>query len=739
MYLKRLEIQGFKSFAQKAVLDFEKGISAIVGPNGSGKSNVADALKFVLGEQGMRNVRAKKSEDLIFSGSQSKARLNMAQTVLYFDNSDKIFPIDSSEVNIGRKIFRDGENQYFINNSQIRLKDLAEFIAKAHLGLKGYAIVSQGMADHILSASYKERKEIIDEALGLKEFQLKKNDSISKLNQTKNNLEKAESMLRELAPHLKFLTRQVGKLEEKTQLEKKLAQLEKKFIEGKLKAAKSSWKDFSDKKTVLSVTQERLQKEILEVSATLEEEEKKVSGFFSELENLEKSLFSLEQKKSSIERELGKVEGALYFRSKSKNIETQVFAPVDFSYVKTNLNAVRNILKEMSQASSLEDVAKKSNEVSSLLDKLLSDIDAGRIALPKKEESEKESFDEADELSAQKEKYSALLKEINEEFLKVKNRIRQINLDHHSEKERMFNLKNQKREKESAYERNREIVVDIERNIERLNAEIEFLNKEAGSLKMESADILSGDALDISLPEDLSDVSREVDRIKIKLETAEMIDESIVKEYEETKNRYEFLSKEVADLGAAIISLNATLKKLEAQIEERFETSFDAISKNFDKYFKVLFGGGFGKIEIVRESQLNENGENTDSEEQEAGETIQGIDVVVSLPGKKISSLSVLSGGERALCSLAFLFALVASSPPPFLVLDEVDAALDEANSRRLAQILEELKKKTQFIVITHNRETMHQADVLYGVTMQEDGISKLLSIKFSEAEKLIV
>lgn len=737
MYLKRLEIQGFKSFAQKAVLDFEKGISAIVGPNGSGKSNVADALKFVLGEQGMRNIRAKKSEDLIFSGSQSKSRLNMAQTVLYFDNSDKIFPIDSAEVSIGRKIFRDGENQYFINNAQIRLKDLAEFIAKAHLGLKGYAIVSQGMADHILSSSYKERKEIIDEALGLKEFQLKKNDSISKLNQTKNNLEKAESILRELAPHLKFLTRQVEKLEEKTQLEKKLTQLEKKFIEGKLKAAKILWKDVSDRKAILSVSQERLKKEISEVSATLEEEEKKISGFFSELENLEKNLFSLEQKKSSIERELGKVEGALYFKAKSKNIETQVFTPVDLSYVKSNLSAIKSALKEMSQAVSFEDIVKKSGEVSLLLDKLLFDIDAGRIA--KKDEPKNENSEETDDLMAQKEKYSSLLKEINEEFLKVKNRIRQINLDHHSEKERMFNLRNQKREKESAYERNREIIIGIEREIDRLNLEIDFLNKEADSLKMESADILSGGALDISVSENLSEVSREVDRIKIKLETAEMIDESIVKEYEETKNRYDFLNKEVVDLGAAIISLNATSKKLEAQIEERFEKSFDAINKNFDKYFKVLFGGGFGKIEMVKESSLNEDGANAGSEERNAGETIQGIDVIVSLPGKKISSLSVLSGGERALCSLAFLFSLVASSPPPFLVLDEVDAALDEANSRRLAQILEELKKKTQFIVITHNRETMHQADVLYGVTMQEDGISKLLSLKFSEAEKLII
>lgn len=739
MYLKRLEIQGFKSFAQKVVLDFERGISAVVGPNGSGKSNIADALKFVLGEQGMRNIRAKKSEDLIFSGSQTKSRLNMAQATLYFDNSDKIFPVDSSEVSIGRKIFRDGENQYFINNSQIRLKDLSELIAKAHLGLKGYTIVSQGMADHILSASYKERKEIIDEALGLKEFQLKKNDAISKLNQTKNNLEKTESILRELAPHLKFLTRQVGKLEEKTQLEKKLTELEKKFAKGRLKTAELSLKSGLDKKSALEESQERINREISETALTLEEEEKKVSGFFSELENLERNLFSLEQKKSSIERELGKVEGALYFQSKNRYIETQVFAPVDLVYIKSNLSAIKRFLDEVLQAPSFEEAIKKSAELSSLLNKLISDIDAGRIALPKKDTPLKDDSGETAELALQKERYSSLLEEINEEFLKVKNRIRQINLDHHKEKERVFNLKNQKREKESVFTRNQEALAALNIETEQFKRDIDTLHKELVSLDHDNAEFLENNSFDISLSENLSEVSREIERVKIKLETAEMIDESIVKEYAETKERYEFLSKEVVDLSSAMVSLNATIKKLESQIEERFEKSFDAINKNFDKYFRVLFGGGFGKIEIVKEFQTAESGNDGTVESQNIGETIQGIDVAVSLPGKKISSLSVLSGGERTLCSLAFLFALVASSPPPFLVLDEVDAALDEANSRRLAQILEELKKRTQFVVITHNRETMHQSDILYGVTMQEDGISKLLSIKFSEAEKLIV
>ena len=195
MYLQKLEVHGFKSFAQSATLEFQRGISAVVGPNGSGKSNIADALRFVLGEQSMKSIRSKKSEDLIFSGSTKRARMNMASVALHFDNHDHTFPIDFTTVVIQRKIFRDGENQYYINGAQVRLKDLTELIAKAKLGLKGYTIINQGMGDAILESSPKERKEIIFEALGLKEFQLKRADAIAKLSHTHVNLEKAEYSL----------------------------------------------------------------------------------------------------------------------------------------------------------------------------------------------------------------------------------------------------------------------------------------------------------------------------------------------------------------------------------------------------------------------------------------------------------------------------------------------------------------------------------------------------------------
>ena len=230
MYLKRLELHGFKSFAQSTALEFQRGVSAVVGPNGSGKSNIADALRFVLGEQSMKNIRSKKGEDLIFSGSATKPRMSMAIVALHFDNEDKSFPLEFQTVVIKRKIFRDGENHYYINDAQVRLKDLMELIAKAHIGLKGYAVISQGMGDAVLNASPKERKDVIFEALGLKEFQMKKTETVLKLAQTQINLEKAQSVVREIEPHIRFLKRQAEKLEERNNLEQKLKQLENQFL-----------------------------------------------------------------------------------------------------------------------------------------------------------------------------------------------------------------------------------------------------------------------------------------------------------------------------------------------------------------------------------------------------------------------------------------------------------------------------------------------------------------------------
>jgi len=729
VYLKKLEIQGFKSFAQKTALDFECGVSVIVGPNGSGKSNIADALRFVLGEQGMKNVRAKKSEDLIFSGSETKSKMNIAAATLYFDNKDKVFPVDFSEVSISRKIFRDGENQYFINNSQVRLKDLAEFIAKAKLGLKGYTIINQGMGDQILSAAPAQKKEIIDDSLGLKEFQIKKNNSILKLVQTKNNLEKTESLIRELNPHMRFLKRQADKLEEKSRLEQKLQELEKKFLKGKFLLIKKQSKENNDKKVKTEKLIVSLKEELEKIKEKLKTEEKKASGFFSELEQEEKKLFEIESKKSSLQRRLGKLEGAIEFQRKT-NKQISLFIPINIAYIKKKLISLRDSVAVIFEADSLDGAKQKIKELKGSLDILLKDVESGRVKQEKKNEDKGDSsYFELNMMEKEKNELLEQLSAVEKEFSDIKEKIKNLNFSHHKEKEEIFELRNKKNEKTNNLFLQQNELDNFNKEAEALNEEMRLLHKEELIVNFGKHNFLISESEAGICSDELSDISREIEKIKIRLETTELIDESIIKEYEETKNRLEFLNKEVEDLKSAMTSLSSAISKLNIQIEDKFKNSFNSINKNFNKYFKILFGGGRASLELIK----------TKKEEEGDDKQVLGVEINVSLPGKKISSVSVLSGGERTLASLALLFALVSTSPPPFLVLDEIDAPLDEANSNRFLEILDELKKNTQFIMITHNRETMRQADILYGVTMQEDGVSKLLSLKFKEAEELLV
>ena len=209
MYLKSLELSGFKSFAKKSIFDFTSDISGIVGPNGSGKSNVAEAFSFALGEQSIKSLRGKRGEDLIFNGSKAIPRSNRASVKVVFDNNKRFLDIDFDEVTVERSVHRDSINQYFINGSQVRLRDVVELLASANIGSSGHHIISQGEADRILNANIKERKEMIEDALGLKVYQYKKQESARKLEKTEENIAQVESLRKEIAPHIKFLKKQV--------------------------------------------------------------------------------------------------------------------------------------------------------------------------------------------------------------------------------------------------------------------------------------------------------------------------------------------------------------------------------------------------------------------------------------------------------------------------------------------------------------------------------------------------
>lgn len=716
MYLKKLELHGFKSFAQHTTLEFQRGISAIVGPNGGGKSNIADALRFVLGEQSMKSIRSKKSEDLIFSGSASRGRMSMASVTLHFDNHDKTFPVDFESVIIQRKIFRDGENQYSINGAQVRLKDLAELIAKAKLGLKGYTIINQGMGDAILESSIKERKEIIFEALGLKEFQIKRADAMVKLSHTTVNLEKAEGIAKEIEPHLKFLKKQAEKIEERHASEEKLAAFERMYLQKRMRAVSGALHQRESEASREEVHIVDLRFSIEGIAREIEEKQSAITMAFEGVAGLETSLLEEESKRNATLREIGRVEGMIAaFRAESNKV-----IAINVAYVREQMEDLHRELVSAMEEQHADALREKLHAFANKFGALLEAVRSERVKAPVT------GVDNSLHLNQESARLSELLAQSDQRVRAIKDQTKNMYAAHSAQREKIFELKNAQKEKEHACARAEEQRSMVHKEIEELNKEKEVLDKEKLFLESKGTIFLIEDESAV-FTADEEEMRRNIERLRVRLENIDLIDENVAREHQETKTRYDFLIKETGDLRQAISSLHKVIEELDAIITGRFKEAFKKINENFQKYFSLLFDGGSARIEVV--DTIRE--ETEEGEEARNAKEEYGVDIDVTLPRKKASGLAVMSGGERALASLALLFALVSTAPPPFLVLDEIDAPLDEANSLRYGKMLHELKAHTQFVVITHNRETMRQADVLYGVTMQEDGVSKLLSVKF--------
>src|SRR3990167_605043 len=308
--LKSLEIAGFKSFAKKTELHFKSRVTAIVGPNGSGKSNVAEAFRFALGEQSIKSMRGRRGEDLIWNGSNEVSRSNRAQVKIVLDNPENILGLDFDEISIERFVSRDGGNEYYLNGSQVRLKDIFEILSKAHIGASGHHIISQGEADRILTASIKERREIIEDALGLKIYQYKREESERKLVKTEENIKQVESLRREIAPHLKFLKRQVEKAEKAEELKTRLVVLEREYLKKELVFIEQAKNKIGEQKKPLESRLNALDKEMESAKEVLENSLEK-DGKRQDLLEIEDSIKAERENKDALYREAGKIEGEI--------------------------------------------------------------------------------------------------------------------------------------------------------------------------------------------------------------------------------------------------------------------------------------------------------------------------------------------------------------------------------------------------------------------------------------------
>jgi len=764
MFLKRLEISGFKSFANKTVLDFSllagegenRGVTAIVGPNGSGKSNIADSMRWIMGEQSMKNLRGKKSEDIIFAGSGKKARLGSASATLYFDNSEKKIPLDFDEITVTRKVYRSGESEYLVNGSRVRLQDIIDILAKAGVGKESNAIVNQGMADAVLNATPLERRLIIEEAAGVKQYQIKKERSLKKLASTRENLVRVASLVEELGPHLRLLRRQAEKAAQSENVAKELR-------EKQLRLFGYLWHNFSSEKERLAGEKNDLGVKMMNIQREVDKLIDEINrGTKEEKENpklagLEREQREARGKLGNLERELIVSEGKIEIeKEKEKSrvmieeIKTRSIA-VDFDYVKSGLDDIRrdqeNLIKKINEAEKLEDL-QDIKEFARVIQQKLHDLKADMEKGKKEEVVPKKDAVVPEAPKANVEIIDGLMKRISvirEEMKQLEDRMRQIEIEIRAEidmdrkkRQHFFETERTLRVRQDELGRIKDKHNDSKVSLAKIEVREEDLKKQvAEELKMD-VDVLP----QVGEKPDQFSLEREIAKLKFQMEQIGGIDPLVIEEYTETAKRYQFLENESKDLDNAIISLREIVREMDQKIAKEFHSAFDEINKEFTKYFRIIFGGGnahltklkvrSGRLKLKKEG--DETGDDSLPDEDEAEENFEiGIDISACPPGKKINNLSMLSGGERSLTSLALLFAIVSHNPPPFSVLDEVEAALDEANSKRFGRIIKELSGHTQFVIITHNRETMRQASLLYGVTMGEDGISKLLSVRLDQ------
>ena len=981
MYLKEIVTNGFKSFADKMEIKLDDEVTCIVGPNGSGKSNIVDAIRWVLGEQSVKNLRGDGGmSDVIFAGSESRKSKNVASVELIFDNSDHYLKIDYSEVSIKRRVYRSGENEYFINNNKARLKDIVNLFLDSGVGKESFNIISQGEVSKIISESTDDRRVVFEEAAGILKYKKRKEEALRKLDKTNDALDRVEDIIKELEVQVEPLKEQSEKAREYKTLKEELENLEIALIAYDIY-------NLSTNEEILKKEKEELDKEIIDLESTINKDSGVSLKKKTDLLNLEKDLEFTQKELLNKTEEIGKLNVKLNIlkeQRKNKDLsksEEELRALIDekakinkeisvleeeiniinsditnmnddINASKNNLKGLKLTLKNYEQTGSKLDrdiltnkhkvellrlEAERGNNLPNTIKKILENdklqgiydiignviktkdeyvrcLDVAissskNFVIVKDEESAKETIrylknnnlgratffpinvikkryidDNTKHLLETLEGYIGVLADlvttdkeykniiynqlglviiaedldaalriskkidrrykvitlagdvinvggsmtggtnykgrsavmINQEITNYNNIIKsleesnkKVTLDINNTKDSIRKLEDKIYLKEKDLKllidevtnknhnllNNRDLLSSISDNIdnlssnentldtkeedlvnrfydlssfkEKLELKITTLKKDIKSLKDEIEEDedknkyknnlirkaedkrnsleLKLKEIDVKLDNLLNTLSSEysityekarkdyeleleekearskVSNYKARIKSLGMVNLAAIDEYERVNTRYMFLLHQKEDLTKAIATLLEIMNEMDEVMKEEFLKTFESIRKEFKDVFRALFHGGEADLKLTTDDILT-----------------TGIEIVACPPGKKLTTISLLSGGEKTLTAISLLFAIINVRTVPFCIFDEVEAALDEANVMEFGKYLANYKHKTQFLIITHKKKTMEYADTLYGITMQESGVSKLVSVKLTNNEELI-
>ena len=857
MKFKRLDLTGFKSFVEKTSINIEKGLTGIVGPNGCGKSNIVESIRWCMGETSAKSMRGTGMEDVIFSGTANKPSKNIAEVSLTLDNSDKDGPLQFKEldiINVKRRIQKDKGSRYFLNEKEMRARDIQTLFADLSTGAHSPSMISQGRIGALVTAKPTDRRSILEEAAGIAGIHVRRHESELRLNSAENNLRKADELRRQQEKQLDNLKKQAAEAskyrmisEEIKKIEAGLYYIKQMEIEKEIETTKeiTGKSDVEIGKLTIEInhkndlvektnqklkplrdknveTLSKLQRLNLEFQ-NLEDEEKRNKN---EKDRLTKSQITIQEdierekniifEAQSNEKRLEEEKNALIDTEK-KYYDLEKKTEVDFHIATKELKNEQDALEEITKNLTLNIEEKNFisylNNLNKNLENAKAQIDNNESIKAKdtinniinsiKNETSRLSgkttnnkIDKITDLTSKikisQEKYASALSKhesIKTETIKRKERINNIETEIQNWKKLKFNSEKMSNELharadkirielENVYKLPESIaikkgqlmqntsdteskklefsdeLIKTEEEYKKENKELKVIeegmmiareNKARSSATLEGLenrkkDLINSLKNDLNINEknlfehsdlknidDLPNVVEQEDMLDAKKNIRERIGSVNLRADEETeqyKLTIEKMEKDREDLVSAIAKLRTSINELNQKGRERLLAAFEKVNKKFNDVYTKLFNGGAAKLEFV------ESDDPLDA----------GLEMLVSPPGKRLQSITLLSGGEQALTALSLIFAVFLTSPSPICILDEVDAPLDDANVSRFCSLLEELTKitETKFIIITHHALTMSKMDRLYGVTMPEKGVSQLVSVNLQKAEELV-
>jgi chromosome segregation protein len=761
MYLRSIEMKGFKSFPERARLEFSPGVSVIVGPNGSGKSNITDAVLWALGEQSPGAIRGASMQDVISAGGKGVGQRRAAEVEVTIDNSEGRAATELSEIAVKRTLDRSGDGSYRLNGARCRLVDVTEVLSDTNLGREMHSVISQGRVESIVHSKPRERRLLVEEAAGLGKHRKRRRRAELKLRAARDNLDRAFDLEREARARLRPLKRQAQAAELGARIERDELGLRGQLVAEELRfgadraaaaekaAGEARAQRTAIEKTLAEVSEKRRAAE--ERFAARDRERTQAWGVLTKLRGEQQRIAiratgladregDISARLESLRSELGPltldVGGTAAPGERARKLEEEL-DEIDAGLSSAADGLARARLADASETareaalgavqSGAERASRHARRAEGLLgerargvlrkrlatgEELLDDVRAAAAAASAAEAAIRARVERIEQRVVGGEGDSD---EIADEMRACSQREYELQTQMTAASDRLTEV-----EVEAAHlgDRRAEAAKELASIAERLGEEVEPATAALGE-------------------EERADIDRRLERLERRRAQIGPVNPLAEQEYDEAREHVESLQAQREDTERGMRELEALIRDIDREIERAFEQTFEATAKNFEEMVEHLFPGGRGRLRRVSLRPVRDaeaEGEESTSAEAEEGEEGDeereelGVEIEVTPAGKSTRKLSLLSGGEKSLVAIAFVFAVFLARPCPFYILDEVEAALDDANIDRFLQLIRRFSDRAQFVIVTHQKRTMDAADVLYGVSMGGDGVTKVVS-----------